>query len=204
MKTNIQTLVLTGFLSAVLTACGGDSKSDSSGTEKKPTEKPKTEKVTPKPQTNTKPTSQTNTSGKVAQEWVNAHNKHRKNHQVGNVKWSDTVAKSAENFVKNCPKKHSNTHYGENLARGSGVFGEKFAEVVDYWYSEEPKHNYNSNAYQPSSGHFSQIVWKGTTEIGCAYNPNCEKNGYKGLYVCQYNPAGNVRGQVKDNVFPRK
>ncbi len=196
MKTNMQTLVLSGLLCALLTACGGDSKSDSSGSEEKPTTKPTPEKVPSKP-----PKTNPSSSGKVADDWVNAHNKYRKMHQVGNVKWSNKIAKSAEKFVKSCPNNHSKSGYGENMAWGP--YGNNVATAVDAWYKEVSKYDFNNPTYQSSTGHFTQIVWKNTTEIGCAYNLSCQ---YGGLYVCQYNPAGNITsaGYFKENVFPKK
>lgn len=182
----MQVLALSGVLSALLIGCGsGNDNSDSSGS-------------------TDGGTTDNSSSGKVADEWVKAHNKYRRMHQVGDVKWSAEIAKNAQEFVDKCPREHSKSGYGENLARGSGYFGNDFAGLVGYWYSEESKHDYKSNDWRGGiSGHFTQVVWKGTTEIGCAYNPKCEKDGYKGLYVCQYNPAGN-NGQYTKNVFPPK
>ncbi len=202
MKTNIQTLVLIGLLSVLLTACGGDSKSDSSGAEKNPTVKPKTKNVTP----STNP--QTNSSGKIAEEWVKAHNKYRKMHQVGNVKWSVKIAKSAQAYADTCPvpPNHSKTSYGENMAWGG--YGSDVKQAVARWYREEPKYNYNKGAYQSGAGHFTQIVWKGTTEIGCGYKTDCNnlRQYGGGVFVCQYNPAGNITnaGYFKANVLPKK
>ncbi len=40
-------------------------------------------------------------------------------HQVGNVKWSAKLAKSAEQFAKGCPQEHDEkSSYGENMAWG--------------------------------------------------------------------------------------
>ncbi|CAN0446604.1 unnamed protein product, partial [Scytosiphon promiscuus] len=37
-------------------------------------------------------------------------------------------------------------------------------------------------------GHATQILWKSTTELGCA-EATCEKDSYRYVYlVCQYNP----------------
>lgn len=37
-------------------------------------------------------------------------------------------------------------------------------------------------------GHATQILWKSTTELGCAV-ATCDKNSYRYVYlVCQYNP----------------
>ncbi len=203
MKINMQTLVLSGLLCALLTACGGDSKSDSSGAEKKPTAKPNTEKVPSKPpKTNTNPSS----SGKVANEWVKAHNKYRKMHQVGNVKWSAKLAKSAEKFAKNCPQGHAKSGYGENMAWGFN--GESMQSVVGRWYKEVSEYDFNNPRYDSSTGHFTQVVWKKTTEIGCATQNNCTYKGktYPKLHVCRYNPAGNITnaGYFKENVLPKK
>ena len=33
---------------------------------------------------------------------------------------------------------------------------------------------------------FTQLVWKGSQQIGCAYNPNCRNR----VHVCQYWPKG--------------
>lgn len=50
-------------------------------------------------------------------------------------------------------------------------------------------------------GHFSQVVWKETKELGVGIaESKC------GLYYicCNYYPAGNVEGKYKENVPPRK
>ena len=56
---------------------------------------------------------------------------------------------------------------------------------------------YNSGNPQPS--HFTQVVWKGTKEVGCAvqkcngiFDPSF---GEASFVVCEYSPAGNVIGQ---------
>jgi hypothetical protein len=43
--------------------------------------------------------------------------------------------------------------------------------------------------FQPA-GHFTQLVWKDTTNLGCGLNTRCGM----AIYVCQYAPAGNVMG----------
>jgi hypothetical protein len=54
------------------------------------------------------------------------------------------------------------------------------------------------------TGHFTQMVWKSSKRIGCAWNTNtCKSNGmnfYK--LVCEYDPRGNIVGgnYFKDNV----
>jgi hypothetical protein len=56
------------------------------------------------------------------------------------------------------------------------------------------------------TGHFTQVVWKNTKKVGCAWNTkSCPGNGqankmpfYK--MVCEYDPPGNYAGQFPQNV----
>lgn len=48
---------------------------------------------------------------------------------------------------------------------------------------------------------FTQMVWKGTRKVGCAYTLRSDAWNY-GLYyaVCKYYPAGNTDGNFRRNV----
>ena len=64
-------------------------------------------------------------------------------------------------------------------------------------YDEERfyRNNYGTNpGWNTAWGHFTQVIWKGSTRLGCA---QC-----RSLYVCQYAPAGNYMGQFAQNVLP--
>ncbi len=69
---------------------------------------------------------------------------------------------------------------------------------VDAWYNENSVYDYNGD-WQEAAGHFTQVVWKGTSEIGCGAT-NCPGMGW--YLTCEYKQAGNVISQFKDNVFP--
>jgi hypothetical protein len=53
-----------------------------------------------------------------------------------------------------------------------------------------------------ATGHFTQVVWKATTKVGCAWNTrSCKSNGmnfYK--FVCEYEAPGNFKDRFKENV----
>ncbi len=134
------------------------------------------------------------------QEWLQAHNNYRTLHNVPPVTWSQTVANSAQDYADTCPAGHSGSGYGENLAWASNNLG--MSAIVDLWYNEEPLYDYNDPGYSPGTGHFTQIVWKGTTEIGCGFATGCTTSNWPNVWVCQYNPHGNIIGQFADNVFP--
>ncbi len=143
------------------------------------------------------------TPTEVAQ-WLESHNTYRQLHGVGPLVWSDTVAASAQAFINTCPASHSGAQYGENLAWAT--YSASLSSVVTWWYSEEVDYDYANPGFSPATGHFSQVVWKGTTELGCAYNDGCTSGMYQGshtAWVCQYNPPGNYTGQFADNVFPQ-
>lgn len=57
------------------------------------------------------------------------------------------------------------------------------------WYDEvtNPGYNFANGGFSGGTGHFTQVVWKGSTELGC---------GIAGVYVvCRYcNVAGNMMG----------
>ena len=67
------------------------------------------------------------------QEWLDAHNKHRGLHGVPPVKWSATVAASAQAWANTCTWDHDKTtSYGENMSAAG--YSRTPTDVVDGWY----------------------------------------------------------------------
>jgi hypothetical protein len=90
---------------------------------------------------------------------------------------------------------------GENLAwntRTDHLLNTNAATQA--WYDEivDPGYNFADPGYyeNPGAGHFTQVVWKASTELGC---------GISGDYVaCRYcNGSGNYLNQFEANVFPK-
>ncbi len=136
------------------------------------------------------------------EQWLQVHNNHRTLHGVSAVTWSETVAASAQDYADTCPSGHSGSIYGENLAWAT--YDMVISSAVQLWYDEEPDYNYNNPGFSSETGHFTQVVWKTTTEIGCALATGCDSNWpfMENVWVCQYNPPGNYIGQFAENVFP--
>merc|ERR1712039_843832 len=67
------------------------------------------------------------------------------------------------------------------------------AKAVDLWYDEIKYTNGGlTSAFSSNTGHYTQVVWKDSTHLGC---------GIEGtLLVCQYGKAGNVMGQFDAQV----
>jgi uncharacterized protein YkwD len=87
---------------------------------------------------------------------------------------------------------HPNPIYGENLFEITGATAPP-AQVVNAWASESRDYNYNSNKCRANAmcGHYTQIVWGDTKEVGCAV----ARAGRREVWVCNYNPPGNWIGQ---------
>lgn len=136
------------------------------------------------------------------QQWLQAHNTYRALHGVPPVTWSATVAASAQAWADTCPSGHSGSGYGENMAFSSPAsYNPGVETIVQWWYDEEPLYDYSNPGFSSDTGHFTQVVWKGTTEIGCGFKSGCS-TGSANVWVCQYNPPGNYTGQFAANVFP--
>ncbi|KAG7831973.1 hypothetical protein KL920_000308 [Ogataea angusta] len=146
--------------------------------------------------TSTTSSSSSDSSSSDFQEAIlKEHNDKRALHGVDALTWDDTLAQYAQNYADeyDCSGvlTHSGGKYGENLALGYTTTG-----TVDAWYDEGENYNYGSSC--SVYDHFTQVIWKSTTKVGCGYK-HC--NDYWGTYiVCSYDPAGNVIGGCASNV----
>ncbi|KAI8338423.1 CAP domain-containing protein [Chlamydoabsidia padenii] len=128
---------------------------------------------------------------------LSSHNQYRAKHRAPDLKWNYSVASFAQRWTNRCVFEHSdNPSYGENIAMGYDTWD----QAVDAWYSEVKMYNYNNPGFSGSTGHFTQVVWKETTEIGCGFT-DC--NGRK-IYSCNYQMPGNYQDRFRQNVLPSK
>ena len=131
------------------------------------------------------------------QEFVDAHNRWRADVGVAPLTWSTDLENYAAEWAvingkQDCNMEHRTDHlYGENLYWSSGMaFSPKGA--VDSWGSEiEDYHGEVVGQSNAVVGHYTQVVWRKTTEVGCA----AFECGSALLVVCNYNPPGNYVGQ---------
>lgn len=132
------------------------------------------------------------------------HNYYRKLHGVPALKWSKRIENYARQWAKNLAARNRMYHrrsgsYGENLFWYSGSRTSS-KRVVSSWYNEIRYYNFNRPGFSSKTGHFTQVVWKNTRKLGCAY----ARARRGGIYVvCNYSPPGNVMGRFRRNV-PRK
>ncbi len=69
------------------------------------------------------------------------------------------------------------------------------------WYEEVNRYQFDNPIYSKSTGHFTQLIWKTTTEVGCGFAVTSDN---KIFGVSNYNPPGNYVGRFQNNILPKK
>ena len=146
-----------------------------------------------------------------AQQMVNYHNQKRAEVGNGNVSWSTQIAQYAQQRADQIARTKQLAHlpqgqnpYGENLASGGSTGGGVVYTVInacDGWYSEKAKMPRNARTmtfdlFNKGVGHYTQMVWKGSTQIGAGISQYQQGAFTMTVVVCGYNPPGNVINQA--------
>ncbi len=133
---------------------------------------------------------------------VDAHARRRAEHCAPALQWSDALAQEAQAWADHlrdsgCQLEHSGGDTGENLAAGTeGTLSPE--AVAEMWYGEVSQYDFDRGGFSMDTGHFTQLVWVGSTQIGCGVT-SCDGLD---IWVCNYGPAGNVSGEYQANVLP--
>ena len=151
------------------------------------------------------PSEKTTLSEKEVQIALNEHNRVRKDVKLPPFQWDDEIAAYSQEWAdelsrKGCRMEHRPRSgkfaqkYGENLFMGTaGYYTVK--DAVTSWESE--KKDYRGGPIKMDGnfskiGHYTQIIWKSTTHVGCG-KVVCRKTL---IVVCNYNPPGNYVGRT--------
>lgn len=141
-------------------------------------------------------------------ECLRAHNEYRVRHGVSPLKLSKKLCKHAEEWARVLANRgvlihRNNSQYGENIfcswsshAHNNHVSGR---EPVDNWYNEITQHVFHKEPATLKTGHFTQVVWKESRELGVGMAKN--RSG-EIFVVANYDPPGNYIGSFEKNVPP--
>jgi uncharacterized protein YkwD len=129
---------------------------------------------------------------------LNVQNQARAEVNVPALTWSTTLAADAQQWADQIastgqPTHAQNTGQGENLAWGTkGAFTPE--QLANTWIAE--KANWHGGVLTPQNwyptGHYTQVVWKDTTQVGCGLASDANQD----YLVCRYSPPGNYMGQA--------
>ena len=133
-----------------------------------------------------------------------AHNRERLELGLELLSWNPALADSAQLWAdylavtgrfEHAPE-NPYAPEGENLWAGTkGYFAPE--AMVDAWIRE--KQFFRPGDFPDNSttgrvedvGHYTQVVWRATTEVGCAEAASASED----ILVCRYAEAGNYRGE---------
>ena len=111
--------------------------------------------------------------------------------------WADELAR------RGCAMEHRPRsgrwaqQHGENLLWSAGA-PRAAAQVVQSWASEDAFYDTATNTCTGVCGHYTQVVWRDSVRLGCARS-TCTgaraQLGFEELWVCNYDPPGNVVGR---------
>ncbi|MGN6818489.1 MAG: CAP domain-containing protein [Sphingomonas sp.] len=132
------------------------------------------------------------------------HNDARHAVGVASLVWDDGLAAHALGYARDLARTRRFEHApqpmgpgreGENLFTGTRD-AYSYAEMIQYWIDERkwfvnrPAPDFSTTGNGEAVAHYTQIVWRTTTRVGCAVASN-DRDDY---LVCRYAPPGNVIG----------
>jgi uncharacterized protein YkwD len=144
---------------------------------------------------------QSERAGTGLQEILDAHNHLRNQWGVSALGWNASLAQRAQSYAVHLAStgtfQHGDTAgVGQNLWQGtSGHFSR--TSMVGSWGREAESYkdgafpNVSTTGNWRDVGHFTQLIWKNTTQVGCGL----ARGGGNDVLVCDYYPPGNVTGR---------
>jgi pathogenesis-related protein 1 len=131
----------------------------------------------------------------LSRDMLAVHNAVRARVGMASLVWSDRLAARSQDWADTLLARKQfihrpNSSYGENLFEITGATAVP-EQVVNAWAAESRNYDYISNRCSGVCGHYTQIVWGETKEVGCAV----ARGGGREVWACNYDPPGNRVGR---------
>ena len=149
-------------------------------------------------------TGATSLNGNFESRVLSAHNRERNTIGVEELQWNPALAASARQWADHLARTGQFEHApeaedepeGENLWAGTRGYYSVEA-MVDGWVRE--KRYFRQGTFPNNSttgrvedvGHYTQLVWRETLQVGCAMARGAKED----VLVCRYSQAGNYLGE---------
>ena len=135
---------------------------------------------------------------------VKLHNDLRQKHKSPDLKENEELNDMASSYAEFLVNNKKN-NYKLNLYNGE-ILGENIIisetkrpdDIFKKISKENTDYDNNINKFSKKNGHFTQIIWKNTTDIGCGFWS--DKENKKFYTVLLYYPAGNILGKFPENL----
>ena len=116
------------------------------------------------------------------------------------VKTSTTSTGACDNLIKvskcsfSLSIMHFQLHHTYSSDPNHKVNGK---DAVDAWYDEIKQHTFGVEPKTTGTGHFTQVVWKDSLNLGVGM---CKNSKNQVFVVCNYDPPGNFVGKFAQSV----
>ena len=142
-------------------------------------------------------------------EMVKLHNELRIKHDSPPLNENEELNNMASSYAKSLANNQEKNNCEYNVYKeeilGENIFITDYKKPKDIFKkisNEKYEYDFDKNKYSSSSAHFTQAIWKDTTDIGCGFW--ADKASKKNFIVLLYYPSGNVFGNFNKNVNKEK
>ena len=107
------------------------------------------------------------------------------------------VGKTGENLYWASPRIMTRIDGNGHKTQSRSLQKVKDKAVVQAWYDEVQWYDYDTNSCEKGQmcGHYTQVIWNTTSEVGCAAMA-CDDRSQ--VWVCEYTTPGNVSMRYAD------